>query len=66
MKSLVRTFSALIPVVGLCVVAFAILNKHFLAGLGLLIVAAVSASFMYLGMSKKVANGYRWFHNNGR
>lgn len=47
------TFSALLHVVWLCVVAFAILNKHFWAGLGLLIIAAILASCMYLWIKKR-------------
>lgn len=57
MKRSLLTFSALLPVVGLCVVAFAILAKHFWAGLGLLIIAAILASCMYLKMNK-------WYFKN--
>lgn len=57
MKRSLLTFSALLPVVGLCVVAFAILNKHFWAGIGLLVVAAAVVSFMYLKMNK-------WYFKN--
>lgn len=41
----------------LFVVAFAILNKHFWVGIGLLVVAAVVVSCMYLKMNK-------WYFKN--
>jgi hypothetical protein len=54
MKQNLLTFVAIFPVVGLCVVAFAILENHFWAGLGLLVVAAILATCMYLRIGKKV------------
>lgn len=57
MKRSLLTFSALLPVVGLCVVAFAILNKHFWVGIGLLVIAAILVSCMYLKMNK-------WYFKN--
>ena len=57
MKQYLRISGALLAAVGLCVVAFAILNKHFLVGIGLLVIAAILASCMYLKMNK-------WYFKN--
>jgi len=57
MKQYLRIFGALLAVIWLCVVAFAILAKHFLVGIGLLVIAAILVSCMYLKMNK-------WYFKN--
>jgi len=54
MKQYLRIFGALLAAVGLCVVAFAILNKHFWVGIGLLVVALILVVFVYVRISKQI------------